>query len=255
VTCYQSIQIAGGDTATPINLRKRVGFLSGLCDLRSVRFLDCGCGAGEYVFALRDSFGTDAWGIEYSAEKVAKARRHPRHGARVKEGNIQQLTEPDSAYDVVLLNEVLEHVPDEAAALREASRVLKPGGLLIVFSPNRWFPFETHGVSLRGSGASVPPSVPFIPYIPLFIGRRLFAYWARNYWPHELRSLIRQAGFTICKLAYFWQTFENISGQQPVLVRKFKPWFRAMAAACEQAPILKRFGTSQVIAARKPPAG
>jgi SAM-dependent methyltransferase len=251
MTDYPDIQVAGGDTATPVNLQKRVRFISGLCDLRSVRFLDCGCGAGEYVFALRDWFGTDAWGIEYSPEKVLNARSHPRHGARVKQGDLQHLEEPEAAYDVVLLNEVIEHVPDEAAALNEVNRVIKPGGLLIVFSPNRWFPFETHGINLRSSGRRLPPSVPFVPYIPVAIGRRFFDYWARNYWPHELRSLVREAGFTPCELGYFWQTFENISGQQPALVRRFKPFFRAMAAACERTPILRRFGTSQVIAARK----
>lgn len=63
------------------------------------------------------------------------------------------------------------------------------GGALIVFSPNRLFPFETHGVALRGSGRKVPPAVPFIPWVPLRLGRLCFDYWARNYWPWEFASL------------------------------------------------------------------
>jgi len=251
-TTYQAIQIAGGDTAMPLNLRKRIDFMAGCCDLRSSRFLDCGCGAGEYVFALRDLFGTDAWGVEFSADKVRQAQRHPRHAVRIKQGNIEGLEEPDAAYDVILLNEVIEHVPDERAALREVFRVLKAGGCLLVFAPNRWFPFETHGVTVKSSGRKVPPYLPGVPYVPLVFGNRIFHYPARNYWPHELRQLIREAGFAIRRVGYFWQTFENISGSQPALVRIGRPVLRRLAAAGERIPVLKRFGASQIIVAQKP---
>ena len=69
---YQAITIAGGDTATPLSLTKRIQFISSVCDLSKVRFLDCGCGAGEYVFALREKYGTDAWGIEYLEDKFVE---------------------------------------------------------------------------------------------------------------------------------------------------------------------------------------
>jgi cyclopropane fatty-acyl-phospholipid synthase-like methyltransferase len=51
-----------------------------------VRFLDCGCGAGEYVFALRDKYGTDAWGIEYLENKVRAAKANPAYGQYIKGG-------------------------------------------------------------------------------------------------------------------------------------------------------------------------
>jgi len=229
---YQAIAVAGGDTATPLSLTKRVQFISGVCNLSKVRFLDCGCGAGEYVFTLREKYGTDAWGIEYLENKVCAARANPGYGDYIKWGNLEQLDEADCGYDVALLNEVLEHVPNEGRALREVHRVLKPGGKLIVFSPNRWFPFETHGVRLRRTGRRIPPAVPFIPYVPLGVGKLFFDYWARNYWPRELRRLVREAGFTIETLGYIWQTFENISGSQPVWIQKSRPLFRAVAAVC-----------------------
>lgn len=250
---YSEIPISGGDTAMPISLTKRIRLISKVCDLSKSRFLDCGCGAGEYVFALRDEFGTDAWGVEYLEDKVAKAKGNDRHAARIQQGDIQRLDVPDSTFDVILLNEVLEHVPDDSLALKEAYRVLKPGGLAIVFSPNRLFPFETHGVHLRGNGCSLPPSVPFIPYLPLAFGTLFLRYWARNYWPGELRRLVRRAGFSIQSLNYFWQTFENISGKQPFLIKRFRNLFRKVAERCEGTPIVRQFGVSQVIVARKPP--
>jgi SAM-dependent methyltransferase len=248
---FDAIHVAGGDTATPLSLEKRLRFISQVCDLAKVRFLDCGCGAGEYVFALIEKFQADAWGIEYLPEKVAKAKAHPGLAHRISQGDIQRLELRTESFDAVLLNEVLEHIPDEGAALRQVHRVLRPQGILIVFAPNRWFPFEAHGVHLKGTHISIRPWVPFIPYVPLFFGHRVFDYWARNYWQSELRRRITDAGFRITRLHYFWQTFENISGSQPWLVRRFKPALRRAANICESKVFLRRFGVSQVIVGTK----
>jgi SAM-dependent methyltransferase len=150
-----------------------------------------------------------------------------------------------------MLNEVLEHVPDDRAALGEVARVLKPGGLLFVFSPNRWFPFETHGTRMRGSGRPVPHWTPFVPYIPLSIGNRVLDYWARNYWQDELRALVTAAGFEILERSYVWLTFEGISGRQPALIRALAPLLRLVSRSLEKTPFLRRFGVSQVLVCRK----
>jgi SAM-dependent methyltransferase len=246
---YQEIPIAGGDTAKPLTLRKRLAFLRRHLDPDRHRFLDCGCGAGEYVFALAD-LGLDAHGIEYDAEKVERGKTHPLHGHRLARGDLQALALESAHWDYALLNEVLEHVPDERAALREIHRVLKPDGVLFVFSPNRWFPFETHGVQLK-NGSRVPHWIPFIPYVPLGVGNRFFNYWARNYWPGELIALVESAGFTLVERAYIWQTFEGISGRQPRVISLLKPLLRAVSNLLERLPFVRRFGVSQVLILRK----
>lgn len=248
---YAEIRIGGADTSAPLNLAKRIRLIARYCDLSKVRFLDCGCGAGEYVFALRDEYGTDAWGIEYSKAKVAAAQANKRHGAHIRQGDLHDLDEPNSSVDVALLNEVLEHVPDDYRALQQVHRVLKPGGRVIVFSPNRFYPFETHGVRLRAIDTQIPSYVPLIPYVPLALGSLAFRYVARNYWPHELRSLVRRAGFTIQVLDFVWQTFEGLSGEQPALIRMAQPAFREIATRCERSPLIRRFGISQVIVGYK----
>jgi len=107
-----------------------------------------------------------------------------------------------ASFDLALLNEVLEHVPNEIRALQEIHRVLKPKGILIIFSPNRLYPFETHSVYLKHSNRQLPISFPFIPYIPVRMGQCIFHYVARNYWPHELRQLVRACGYTIIETGY-----------------------------------------------------
>jgi ubiquinone/menaquinone biosynthesis C-methylase UbiE len=248
---YSDIVPAGGDTATPLNLTKRLSFFQRHGALEGARVLDCGCGAGEYVAALRRA-GSEAYGVEFLAEKIAEAYRHGIPPDWVKEGNLEHLEFADESFDLAILNEVLEHVPNESRALTEVRRVLRPGGRLLVLSPNRLYPFETHGVRLRGSTHHVPHYVPFIPYIPLRLGRVLFDYWARNYWPRQLADLVVDAGFELAGTDYLWQTFENISGNQPRLIAVLRPFLRTAARIAERVPGLRRFGVSQAIIATKP---
>jgi SAM-dependent methyltransferase len=244
------IQPAGGDTATPQNLRKRLALIERWgAPLAKRRVLDCGCGAGEYVRALL-ARGADAWGVEFDPNKLARANAET--AARLSAGDLESLAFPDASFDVALLNEVLEHVPDDGAALAEVRRVLRPGGRLILLSPTRLYPFETHGVFWRGSPRRVPHTVPGIPWIPLAVGRRIFDYWARNYWPWELRALVARAGLRVVATGAVWQTFENISGRQPGWLVKLAPLLRALCAVCERIPGLRAFGVSQLIVGEKP---
>ncbi len=130
-----------------------------------------------------------------------------------------------------------------------------PGGKVAVFSPNRLYPFETHGTFLRNGGRRVPHWVPLVPYLPLPLGRLFLRHWARNYWPGELRRRVRAAGFRILSHDFVWQTFENISGRQPEIVRRLAPVLRRIAGGLERAPLLRAFGASQVIVAERPRAG
>jgi SAM-dependent methyltransferase len=245
------VRPAGGDTATPLNLRKRLRWIERAgAPLAKQRVLDCGCGAGEYVRALL-ALGADAHGVEFDAAKIAAGRAHaPELAARIAVGDLEALAFPDASFDVALLNEVLEHVPDDAAALREVRRVLRPDGRLVILSPTRLYPFETHGVFWRGTNRRVSHLAPGIPWLPLALGTRWFDYWARNYWPWELRALVESAGFRVVETGALWQTFENISGHQPGWLAALRPLLRRICAICERIPGLRAFGVSQLIVAR-----
>jgi SAM-dependent methyltransferase len=247
VSEYPNISAAGGDTAKPRSLQKRIRLIAGSVQGRGLRILDCGCGAGTYVKYLRGELGMDAFGIEYLAEKVAIAKSDPELSPFIWQGDLQRIPFESCSFDAALLNEVLEHVPDEIATLEEIRRILKPAGILFVFCPNRLFPFETHGVHLKWGNWKIAPYVPLIPYIPLVLGQIIFDYWARNYWPWELRALVARSGFKIAKVDFVWQTFENISGQQPWFIRLAKPALQNLSDFCEKTPLVRHLGVSQAL--------
>jgi hypothetical protein len=76
-------------------------------------------------------------------------------------------------------------------------------------------------------------------------------FWARNYWPGELRRLVHDAGFDITHTDYVWQTFEGISNHQPAVIARTKGLLRILSQTCERLPVLRTLGVSQVIVARK----
>jgi SAM-dependent methyltransferase len=247
---YENIRISGSDTGAPRNLSKRIKLILEAFDVRNKTILDCGCGTGQYVLRLLD-YTPHAYGIEYVKEKVEAFRAHNKYPENVRQGDIQHLDFEDKTFDMVLLNEVLEHVPDDRQALEQVHRILKDDGVLIVFSPNRLYPFETHGTQWKHSQRTIPFFVPFVPYIPLKLGSQFLHYNVRNYFPWDLKALMVQSGYRIVKQDFVWQTFENITQQTPRLLFPLSPILRALASTLEKIPLLRCFGISQMIVAQK----
>jgi 2-polyprenyl-3-methyl-5-hydroxy-6-metoxy-1,4-benzoquinol methylase len=97
------------------------------------RLLDVGCGTGLYMDAMRKR-GWEVWGEDMTPIAVRFARE--RFGLDVFEGTLEQAAYPDAHFDVVTLWNVIEHVPDPPATLREIARILRPGGLVVMGTPN-----------------------------------------------------------------------------------------------------------------------
>lgn len=113
------------------------------------RVLDLGCGGGRHAFELYRR-GAKVVAFDQNAEELAEVERmfqsmadtgEPPAGAsaEVVQGDVLSLPFPDASFDAIIAAEVLEHIPDDAGAMAEISRVLKPGGRLAVTVP-RWWP-------------------------------------------------------------------------------------------------------------------
>lgn len=149
---------------------KRLNALASLTPLSGGRLLDVGCADGSYTLVMAEHFETvDAIDIEPARLDDLRAKLEQRGGAAtpvtVAQMSADDLQFPDGCFDVVTAIEVLEHVADLDRTLQEVHRVLAPGGRFLVTSPNRWFPFETHGPVV--AGARRPTwAFPFLPWIP-----------------------------------------------------------------------------------------
>jgi SAM-dependent methyltransferase len=115
----------------------------------STRVIDVGCGAGRHAFeAYRrgadvvafDRDASELRGVETILRAMAETGEAPASAsAKAVVGDALQLPYPDETFDCVIASEILEHVPEDDAAIAELIRVLKVGGTLAVSVP-RWLP-------------------------------------------------------------------------------------------------------------------
>ena len=234
----------GESTAVASNVEYRLGKLHRRGIVKG-SWLDCGCADGGYCIGLAQLGAAHVTGLEVLDERVAAARKRSEGipGLEYVVGESEHLPFPDEAFDGVLLNEVLEHVADERLTLSEIHRVLRPGGHLALFSPNRWFPFEGHWLLIRGWDLGFP--VPWIPWLPA--GMTAPYRLARNYWPGELRRLVEDAGFSIEEEMSVFPVLEVY----PWLPEALIPLFRRAVPYLERTPFLRRFGVSTFVLARR----
>ena len=130
--------------------------------LTDARVLVAGCGVGMYARQIRDRFtnSVEAFDIEFDRVKLARAGLP---AAIVSAG--EAIPFASSCFDTVLSHEVIEHVADDRLSLQEMLRVAKPGGRVLLFCPNRWYPFETHGHFWKGKYHF--GNTPLINYLPM----------------------------------------------------------------------------------------
>jgi SAM-dependent methyltransferase len=106
------------------------------------KILEIGCGIGLYITHIAPMGGM-VFGSEYEINRAVEARTRADH---ILGSAGEFLPFPEGSFDLILSNEVIEHVQDDLLTVREMVRVLKPGGRIVLFCPNRWYPFETHGI-------------------------------------------------------------------------------------------------------------
>jgi SAM-dependent methyltransferase len=196
-------------------LERRLDLLRRYVDLNNKRILDIGCGVGAFVRRLRE-FSAEVYGTDIDRESVVRGTEAvPNLGLAVGE----YMPFKDATFDVILLHEVLEHVDNDVETLKEARRLLAPGGKVVIFCPNRLYPFETHGIFLGKK--YVFGNVPFVNYLPDPLRNRLVPH-ARTYSKKRLRRVYRKAGLKADVHSFVFPGFDHVMSSRKVVGKALK---------------------------------
>lgn len=218
---------------------RRLDLIQRYAGLEGKRILDVGCGLGTYMKKLR-AFSNEVYGVDIDPEKVARAQEQLEH---VYLAPAEELPFPAAYFDVVLLHEVLEHVTDDRQAVREAYRVAKVGGRLVIFVPNRLYPFETHGIYWRGEYHF--GNVPMVNYLPLCLRNRLCPH-VRTYTARGLRQLFAGLPHRMIVHTQIYPGYDNVAYRHPTLAKVL----RKVTYALESTP-LRILGLSHLLVVEK----
>lgn len=176
-------------------VERRVRLVESMGPLAGGRLLDVGCGNGAQTVRWADRFdavvGLDVVAHHLEAFDAVLAGM-PGHRITTQLYGGDAMPFAAASFDAVISIETLEHVTDEARTLQEIHRVLRPGGVLVISVPNKWWVFETHGARLP----LLPWNrVPFFSWLPAPLHRR----WARAriYTRRGIEERLRRHGFVI----------------------------------------------------------
>ena len=173
--------------------------------------LENGCGVGMYMEHL-SPFGGKVIGLEYDFERAAEARINSAH---ILNAAGESLPLPSGTFDLILSHEVIEHVQDDRAAICEMIRTLrspdpasgKPGGRIVLFCPNRGYPFETHGIYWNGKyyfGNKL-----FVNYLPRMLRDKLASH-VRVYSKKDLQKLFEGLPVRFIERTIIFGAYDNI---------------------------------------------
>lgn len=112
------------------------------------RLFDAGCGDGQFLHLMAQE-GWRGIGVDFDAAAIETGKK--RYGLDLAVGDFQTVPIEEAAFDAVTMSHVIEHVPDPIACLDKCRRLLKPGGRLVVSTPNiRSLGHQTFKAAWRG---------------------------------------------------------------------------------------------------------
>lgn len=191
-----------------------------------------GCGVGSYMAHLQTNTNS-TFGLDVEFERTLEAKQINDH---VLCGVGEHLPFPENSFDLILSNEVIEHVQSDREAISEIVRTLKPGGRLTIFCPNRGYGFETHGIFWHGQYHF--GNIPFVNYLPRKLRDRLAPH-VNVYTRRDLAKLFVDLPVKIISKRTIFGAYDNIIQRKPTLGKIL----RAVLQFFEKTP-LQVFGLS-----------
>ena len=190
------------------------------------QILENGCGVGVYVQHMA-SYGGKVVGLEYDFQRAAEAAKRSRG---ILSAASEKLPFPSSTFDLILSHEVIEHVADDRAAVCEMARVLKPGGRILLFCPNRGYPFETHGIYWKQKYYF--GNKPFVNYLPRSWRNRLAPH-VRVYSSRDLEELFKDLPLQTIQRTIIFGAYDNVIARSPLIGKVL----RAVLQFLERTPL------------------
>ena len=169
------------------------------------RFLDVSCGPGVTLDWLAKNAGWQVFGIDPDRHSVKMA--HERYGLTIANGLIADLPDANESFDVVWMDNSLEHSFDPLGTLLAAWRLLRKGGALVILVPN--------------SDAL---------HVQLLDWHMYWGHWFL-YSPLPLFRLLTRIGFTVIKLKATQEEFSPELPRRGVDIDKLRPLFHVAAPA------------------------
>jgi len=176
---------------------------------QAARVLDVGCGTGGMLDRLQP-FG-EVLGLDLEATALAFCRQ--RGYTRLVQASATAMPFAADTFDVAVALDVLEHIPDHAAAAREIARVLKPGGALFVTVP---------------------------AYRSLWSGHDVALMHQRRYVAREVVALLEQAGLYVEHLTYTVSILFPLAYLVRMVQRRLRPGAPPRADVRSTPPLLNR---------------
>ena len=165
------------DLLDPRRAHDQAEVLTAYAALSGKKLLEIGSGAGVTHVVRSKTYNVDAWGVEPEGEgfgdtaEIARdlIRANGLDTARILNATGEALPFPDASFDIVYSTNVLEHTNDPAQVLREAVRVLKPGGVLQIICPNYLSYFDGH----------------YAAFHPPIFSNAFFRWWIKWVWRRD----------------------------------------------------------------------
>ena len=236
VSTAESWRLGGPAFYGSYAIEKRMRTLLRHVSLDGRRVLDLGCGNGSYTreIARRAGFviGLDAQLSNLISFEAAIPRL-------VGVGEVLPFSE--ESFDIVTMIEVLEHTRDDRAVIAECYRVLRPGGYLAMFVPNRLYPLESHPCHIKKY--PIGKNIPFASWLPDSVRKHIC--FARIYSKRHLLDLVRGSGFVAEKVGYIYPPVDSFP-----LPQALKDVYRGLSWRLEKSP-LRFFGVSIFVLLKK----
>jgi SAM-dependent methyltransferase len=190
------------------------------------RVFEDGCGLGSYMKRLQTEHNLTV-GLDVEFERTVEAHQS---NELVVCGVGEHLPFPKENFDLILSNEVIEHVQNDRDAVSEMVRTLKHGGRIALFCPNRGYGFETHGIYWRGKYHF--GNIPFVNYLPRKLRDRLAPH-VNVYTRGDLSRLFSGLPVKIISKRTIFGAYDNIIQRSPV----FGKVLRAVLQFLEKTPL------------------